>query len=964
MMLAALPISLLFSVSASAADWIWSQANREAATSAAFAKSFAVKQPVTSAQLRIVAESAALSVSLNNALLAEIEPYDPLLKLDVTEHLRIQDHTLSVTGVSVPGPAAFFVQLDLTFADGSQQSIGSDTNWQVSTKGRPQSVPAVSLGSVDSRFLISRKWQVGISATDNYEQWRQAQGTTSGSDPATFLITPEFQIQLVRTAQANEDSWVSLAFDPQGRAIIAMEKKGILRMELAQDGSTVTSVETINDSLLECRGLLFFSGDLFVNANNSKGLYRLPADGPDKFGEPKLLYESSGGVGHGRNDLALGPDNQIYMIHGDAVDLPKESVDHTSPYRDARNGKKTKEGHLLRIDPNGGRVEVLAGGLRNPFGIDFNSYGDVFTYDADAEHDMGSPWYRPTRVSHLVTGGDYGWRGVTGSWPPYYTDHPDNARPNLDIGKGSPTAVKFGTKSNFPTRYRQALFILDWAYGRILAVHPSPRGSSYLLTAETFLKGRPLNVTDLDFGRDGSMYFVTGGRGTQSALYRIRYTGRKRPTGRITPQQDAREKFATAARVKRRRLESWLLKNKIDEPEFKAVWKSLSDADPWIRHAARNVLERQPVKRWKDLALAEGNRSAALESLLALARSKDASFATSILKRLNELVWQDGNRSQRLTAIHTYQLCLRPQHRTPSGLLASVSKKLQRAYPDRSTIVNQPLSVLVASFRTPQTISKTIDLLNTTANQAESMHYLFGLRNLKNGWTLSQRRTYFESLPNATGYLGGAGMPTFLKQIREEAVATLTEDERKSLGKLVDAPPSELIDEAVPPRAFVRKWTVEELASSLTELGKKRNLKRGAELFTAVGCIKCHRLYGRGRLIGPDLSSVRNRFSRRDVLESIISPSKVIPEKYRSLQVITTKGKSFVGRAVLGGDFRSQILRLATDPAKPYATIEIKKTDIELQRPSPTSWMPEGTLNTLTKAEVLDLLAFIERSQP
>ena len=94
----------------------------------------------------------------------------------------------------------------------------------------------------------------------------------------------------------------------------------------------------------------------------------------------------------------------------------------------------------------------------------------------------------------------------------------------LDIGKGSPTAVEFGNSIHFPWPYSQALFVLDWTYGRILAVHLEARGSSYVGTGETFVRGRPLNVTDVEFGKDGAMYFVTGGRGTQSALYRITYT--------------------------------------------------------------------------------------------------------------------------------------------------------------------------------------------------------------------------------------------------------------------------------------------------------------------------------------------------------------------------------------------------------------------------------------------------------
>ena len=111
--------------------------------------------------------------------------------------------------------------------------------------------------------------------------------------------------------------------------------------------------------------------------------------------------------------------------------------------------------------------------------------------------------------------------------------------------------MAFGTGSRFPPPYRDALFILDWAYGRIVAVHCLPHGASYLCEAETFLKGRPLNVTDLDFAPDGSMYLITGGRKTQSALYRIRFTG-ERPSNELG-KIDERHMDHTAARARKRR---------------------------------------------------------------------------------------------------------------------------------------------------------------------------------------------------------------------------------------------------------------------------------------------------------------------------------------------------------------------------------------------------------------------------
>ena len=941
-------------LSAAETHWIWSETERQSGITASFDKKFSIAKPVTSALLRTCGESASLRIKLDDRLIASVGPYDQLLRRDISEQLRTGQHRLTVQSTSFAGPAAFFLQLDVTFADDSRRSIVTDESWLTDQR------PATTFGPVSQRLLIREDRGIEIGAVDNYDQWKQALGAQQVTDPASFLVMPGFDIALIRPAKEGEDSWVSLAIDPSGRAIIAQEKKGLLRMTLTNDGRRVTQVERINDSLEECRGLLFAFGDLFANANNSRGLFRLRSDGNDQFGEPELLYGSSGGVGHGRNDLALGPDGKIYMIHGDAVDLPEKCVDYTSPFRAARRGERTREGHLLRISPDGGPVEVLAAGLRNPFGIDFNVDGEVFTYDADAEYDMGSPWYRPTRVSHLVTGGDYGWRGVTKSWPSYYPDHPDNALPNLDIGKGSPTAVKFGARSNFPSPYRDALFILDWTYGRIIAVHVIPRGSSYLLAAETFLKGRPLNVTDLDFARDGSMYFVTGGRGTKSALYRIRYVGEERSDSEIdTPQQKARRRFAQQSRELRRRLES-LLRREFDGDALSEAWQQLANDDPWIRHAARNILERADILRWQDWAFAEKNPTALVTALLAVARSNNGQLRGRVLERLNQIAWPTLTEADKTTALYVYWLCLAELHDLDSRLASDVTKRLDRLYPQPQYRVNRLLSEILVALKAEGSTAKTIDLLKATNSQAEQMHYLYVLRNVKQGWTLADRRDYLTALHQSRHYIGGQGMPDFLEKIRAEAIATLSDSERESLASLIEESSDWQVVEQTPPRPFVTKWTVGALAPYLDEVGRGRNLRRGAAMFAAASCNKCHRIAGRGSLVGPDLTSVSSRFSRRDLLQSIITPSKVVADKYRSLHVITTDGKTFVGQPALGGDYRSPVLRLAIDPARPFTITEISKSIIEEERPSLVSWMPEGLLNTLTKNEILDLLAYLE----
>src|SRR5262249_40589265 len=128
----------------------------------------------------------------------------------------------------------------------------------------------------------------------------------------------------------------------------------------------------------------------------------------------------------------------------------------------------------------------------------------------------------------------------TGVWPAFYLD---SLGSTLNIGVGSPTGVGSGIGAKFPVKYQKAIYALDWTYGRIFAVHLTPSGSSYTAKSEIFVapkglvvNGAPkknLNVTDIVIGDDGALYFTTGGRNTQGALYRVRYNG-KEPTSAAT----------------------------------------------------------------------------------------------------------------------------------------------------------------------------------------------------------------------------------------------------------------------------------------------------------------------------------------------------------------------------------------------------------------------------------------------
>ena len=94
----------------------------------------------------------------------------------------------------------------------------------------------------------------------------------------------------------------------------------------------------------------------------------------------------------------------------------------------------------------------------------------------------------------------------------------------------------------------------------------------------------------------------------------------------------------------------------------------------------------------------------------------------------------------------------------------------------------------------------------------------------------------------------------------------------------------------------------------------------------------------------------------RDLLESIVVPSKVISDQYEAVTIQTADGRVITGRIVnLNGDG----LSISPDMFDPNRQIAVKRSDIEEITRSPVSMMPEGLLNTLKSDEVLDLMAYL-----
>lgn len=964
-------------------EWIWSQAGRQDPVSVELRTSDRIEGSVHRADLRLAADYARCQLRIDGRDVLMLDDYGPWLDVDVTSAVQSGECQIELLCRGSQGPSAVLFELAITKLDGSRQFIRSGADWRARAVGSQSGAwtPVETFGAVAPEYWDADR-SARITPFDNYEQWRQASVGSDPAKPAKLFVRPGFEIQHVRSATDQEGSWVSMEFDTQGRLIIAREDRGLLRMSLTPDGSSIGDVEEIDSTLQECRGLLSVDHSLYAQANNTKALYRLEdQDGDGEFEILDLLREFTGGVGHGRNDLALGPDGAIYSIYGDSVTLPDENVvDHTSPFRQARRGERTTEGHVLAFFPEDSRWHLLCSGLRNPFGIDFNLDGEAFTYDADAEFDMGSPWYRPTRLVHLVSGGDYGWRGRTGTWPPYDADHADFTLPAGDIGKGSPTAVKSGRRSSFPEHYRRAMFALDWAYGRILACHLVPRGAGYVCRAESFLKGQPLNVTDLDFGPDGSLYIITGGRKTHSDLYRIRWIGGQGiggqvDAGRDTRQQQSRNLFSKVQRETRHRLSR--LHHGDAEPErITEVWQWMGHPDPMLRDAARVAIENLPLDVWSKLAFQESRPAWIVSSMLSIARSNHPELIPAVFEKLAQVKLKTLSGYERSMLLETWSQCLAnasaEASQTPAYL--ETVKRIDQWYPDDSVTcfaptgggrsVNHQLGLLACELDLPELVPKTLKLLSQSKSQEERMHALFVLRNRRNGWNSDSHRMVFETLGELDRtVVGGEGMPGFLAKIRSELVANLNEDQKASLGDLIQPGSEAEAFEWKVDRPIIKTWATTDMESLLSANSEVGDRHRGREVFHRVLCDRCHRAGGIGGVSGPDLSSIASRFGPRDILLSILEPSRVVDEKYRNEKVVTTDGRVIVGRLAPGGDYRATKIRISVDPLRPLDYVEVDKSDIETHQLSAESPMPTGLLNTLQAQEIRDLLAFLQQNE-
>lgn len=785
------------------------------------------------------------------------------------------------------------------------------------------------------------------------------------TDPVSLKMPPGFKAELLYSVSGPDyGSWVSLCVDPKGRLITSDQDGKLYRLTVPAIGSNEkVKVETIPVDLGMAQGLCWAFDSLYVVVNGrGSGLYRVTdTNNDDTLDKVDLLRKIEGAGEHGPHAVLLAPDGKtLYVLGGNHTKIPNPEKslvprnyqeDQLLPRMwDAGGhavGILAPGGWICKTDKDGKTWELFCSGFRNEYDIAFNADGELFTYDSDMEWDIGAPWYRPTRVNHAVAGAEFGWRSGSGKWPAYY---PDSLPAAANVGPGSPTGVVFGTGAKFPAKYQKALFINDWSYGNLYAVHLTPDGASYSGEVERFCFGTPLPLTDLVIHPDGAMYFTIGGRKTQSGLYRVTYNGPE-----STAPVDGHDPRNKDLRDLRRSIEAKFTST--DASVVDEVWQYLSHADRHIRFAARIAIEHQPVARWREKALKESNPDAAITAALALARCGEKSDLDGITANLARLSWDKLNDRQRLDLLRGFGLAF-ARFGPPSATARQAAlKTIDAVYPTRNVTENRELALVELYLGAPNAIERTLKLANAAGTQEESFHYIFHMRSITQGWTPETRKAYFTWFNEVAGkFRGGNSFSRYIANVKNEAIGNLTDAEKLALKPVLDAAPK-AADPAEIPRAFVKKWTVDELLPELETGLKGRDFNRGKSLFAATQCFKCHIFDNTGGIVGPNLTAVGRRFSNKDLVENIIDPSRVISDQYAATIFSLKDGRIVTGRIANMGGENISVMENMLDPGR---LTGINRNAIEEMADSKASMMPNGLLDTLNLEEALDLIAYLK----
>jgi len=973
------------------AQWIWTAKNN-VTNQQTWARTVIDLKEVPAKALLLASADNHIEVWVNGQPAGKSDEWAEAAQTDVTKFLKPGRNTIAVLARNDGGIAALVVRLE------SGKVVLSESNaaWRV-TNAKPDA-------KWQTAEFDDAKWEKATVVKPLGEApWGNvfggAAGKTAGAGKRgsagavaaadSLILQPGFKAELLYTVpKSDQGSWVSLAVAPNGD-LVAGDQGGVLWHVSLKDPSkpVATKIET---KAIGCHGLLFAHGALYAcTSEKGKGdIWRLrDVKGDGSYSEQTMLRSLKGSGEHGPHQLVLDRDGSILVVGGNHTKLPDDEKagapakhydedDLLKKFEDANGhaaGIKAVGGWIARMDKDGKDWIRVSTCFRNPYDCSVAPDGDIFTYDSDMEWDMGAPWYRPTRIYLCTPGGELGWRSGSGNNAFATLD----MQPALvDVGPGSPTGTTMGTGAKFPAAYQRTFFACDWTFATLYAIHLTPEGGGWKARKEVFAAGRPFSVTDVVIRpQDGHMYVTIGGRGGQSALYRITYQG----TESTAP---AAWFDATPEQKLRRELEA--LRDVVPSAAALAkAWPLMGHSDRWVRYAARIAVEHQPVDQWRARVKPDANVDLALNAAVALARCGTKDDLPAIVAAAEAAAKSKELRHQQ-DRFRTFEVAFSRHGRPDDATALRLGKESASRLPSGDNALDRELTQVAIFLGEPSAPARILHTMKVAQPgpavvadpEILARHPGYGkdaaaamavtpastriglaiyLCRATVGWTPELRKEYFGFLDELSLAQGGHSLKGFVRNIRKEAVAAIPAAERAPYEASAPVAKVAPIPAAAGPG---RLWTHADATKAWQNVSAQKSFdfENGKKMFAAALCSQCHRVGDLGGAQAPDLSGVGSRMNPADLLMSIIEPSAVVSDQYANSEISRVDGGKTIGRIL---NEEGDKLQLAVNAFDPSVQVSVSRSDILAIDRSSVSPMPVGLVNSLNEQELADLVAFL-----
>lgn len=831
------------------------------------------------------------------------------------------------------------------------------------------------------------------------------------------LLVPDLKLELI-AAEPDLVTPIGAAVDSRGRVFVVESHTHFPKADypgpksdriLIFSGTPGEKPAVFAEGFRWAMNLAFApDGSLFLTHRN--GIVRLEdkdADGKADAPRTVLQMETKGDYPHnGIGGIAFAADGALFVGIGENLGLEYtvRGSDQSAVFAPAGAG-----GIIVRCQPDGSKLELWATGFWNAFALEFDAHGRLFMVDNDPD---SRP---PCRLLHVIRDGYYGFQfrhGRNGLSPFTAWDGELPGTLPMVAGTGeAPSAVLDARRTKLPAAFAGTLLVsATWDHA-IERFRPVAAGASLRAEREVIIQGdADFRPVALAAAPDGSVVITDWVKSD----YSVHRHGRLWRLSSVNPLAQSLASLPPVSGPERS-LNRLLT---APSPLADSLASALASEDPYLHSAAITQLAAKPQATITNTLRAPNPRvrTAALLALRkSLGRLGYPSDGDTNRARLGGQPTHDSAAS--VEVLRTALNDPSPEVRTAALVWIGEDRLTQlRADLDRA-LTSGPVTPLLLAVHAEamKWLSGGTDTRNSKSEIADQKSSEVRLLNLapidtaRLGHAIDALRQVdspafqrLDAIRDLAGSHATNAVATLQALVRDpgqpaahraEAVLALTgshEDHLTELLPVLATAPVEVQLELVrglrswPDKPAVRDALTRLAATqpeprlqSQLQLALAQPVKRpdsddawraalkeapgdaaiGRRVFFSPGasCGKCHRVEGRGGLVGTDLSTIARAADREKLMQSILNPSHDVAPQFAQHVVETKDGETYVGRIFSEGADGS--LTVLNGESSAFV---IPKALIHENQPNATSLMPDGLADGMTVQDFRDLIAYLE----